>query len=142
MNKKGFTIVELLIVIAVLSILAMIAVPVYIGQQKRAARTEAYANLQNLRLLEEQYYAENGCYYQTGSPVACSDSTISGVNNIQAFLPGFRPGNVLNYSYSITTSAGGTGGGNASSFVATATGATSRVSGDTFTIDNNNNRNF
>lgn len=39
----------------------MAAIPAYVGQQKKAARTEAYANLQNLRLIEERYYAENGC---------------------------------------------------------------------------------
>ena len=71
MNKKGITLIELLIVIAIIGILAAIAVPAYIGQQRNAARTEAYSNLQNLRLLEEQYYAENGCYYMTGAPSVC-----------------------------------------------------------------------
>ncbi len=66
MDKKGVTLIELIIVVAIIGILAMIAIPGYIGQQKRAARTEAYSNLENLRLLEEQYFAENGCYYITG----------------------------------------------------------------------------
>lgn len=143
MNNKGVTLIELLIVVAIIGILAMIAVPAYIGQQKSAARTEAYSNLENLRLLEEQYFAENGCYYRTGSPAACANATISGVANIQAFLPGFRPGSSLNFAYSITTNSTGPGGGTASCFTATATGNTgSRVSGDTFTIDCNNTRNF
>ncbi len=138
MNKKGITLIELLIVVAIIGILAMIAIPGYIGQQKRAARTEAYSNLQNLRLLEEQFFAENGCYY-----INCANATVSGVANIQAFLPGFKPGSSLSFSYSITTDSSGTGGGTASCFVATATGNSStRVYGDTFTIDCNNNRNF
>ena len=62
MDKKGVTLIELLIVVAIMGILAMIAVPAYIGQQKSAARTEAYSNLQNLRLLEEQFFAENARY--------------------------------------------------------------------------------
>jgi prepilin-type N-terminal cleavage/methylation domain-containing protein len=145
MDKRGVTLIELIIVVAIIGILAMIAVPAYIGQQKSAARTEAYSNLQNLRLLEEQYFAENGCYYMTGGPPAvCTNGTISGVANIQAstFLPGFKPGSSLSFTYSITTNSTGAGGGTASCFVATATGNTSRVSGDTFTIDCNNTRNF
>src|SRR4030066_675582 len=119
MNKKGVTLIELLIVISIIGILAAIAVPAYIGQQRNAARTEAYSNLQNLRLLEEQYYAENGCYYMTGGN--CTNASISGVTNIQGFLPGFRPGSSLMFDYSITTF-NRLGGGTASCFRATADG--------------------
>lgn len=143
MDKKGITLIEMLIVVAIIGILAIIAIPTYTGQQKRAARTEAYSNLQTLRLLEEQYYAENGCYYRTGATPVCTDATISGVANIQAatFLPGFKPGDAasLNFTYSITTT---TGTSAASSFTATATGQSSRVAGDTFTIDQNNVKNW
>ncbi len=110
MDKRGVTLIELIIVVAIIGILAMIAVPAYIGQQKSAARTEAYSNLQNLRLLEEQYFAENGCYYMAGGPPAvCTNATISGVANIQAFLPGFKPGSSLSFSYKITTNSTGAG---------------------------------
>lgn len=136
MNKKGFTLIELLIVIAIIGILAAIAIPAYVGQQKRAARTEAYSNLQNLRLLEEQFFAENGCYYKVGT--TCTNATINGVSNIQAstFLPGFKPGDEasLGYRYKIDT----TGSPAASNFTATATGQISRVAGDSFTINQNN----
>ncbi len=149
MDKKGVTLIELLIVIAIIGILAVIAVPAYIGQQKNAARTEAYSNLDSLRLLEEQYLAENGCYYRTGATPACTNATRSGVAQIQQnasgnpFLPGFRPGSSLMFDYSITTNNLGTGGGTASCFVATADGRNgTRVADDIFTIDCNNNRNF
>jgi prepilin-type N-terminal cleavage/methylation domain-containing protein len=124
MNKKGYTLIELLIVIAVIGILAAISVPAYLGQQKGAARTEAYSNLQNLRLLEEQFFAEHGAYTAAAANVAA----------IQALLPGFRPGPGLNFNYAITSTS--------TCFVATATGTGGRVAGDVFTIDCNNNRNF
>lgn len=141
MDKKGVTLIELLIVITIIGILAVIAVPAYIGQQKNAARTEAYSNLDNLRLLEEQYFAENGCYYMTGG--ACANATISGVVNIQAFLPGFKPGDAasLNFTYEIVTT--NAGGSNASAFTARATGkSNTRVKNDIFWINQDNNRNF
>lgn len=150
MNHKGITLIELLIVVAIIGILATIAIPAYIGQQKRAARTEAYTNLQNLRLLEEQFYAENGCYYRTGGPpTVCTDTTIGNNTNtttsvaaIHGFLTGFHPGDSVQFAYSITTDSTGTGGGTASCFTATATGIGSRVAGDIFSIDCNNSRNF
>ena len=144
MNTKGVTLLELMIVVAVIGILAMIAIPAYVGQQKRAARTEAYSNLENLRLLEEQYFAENGCYYREGNPLACTNKALPNVAAIQAFLPGFKPGaaSSLHFAYSITINSTGAGGGTASYFIATATGRLPRVSGDTFTIDCNNTRNF
>lgn len=143
MNKKGFTLTELLIVVAIIGILAVIAIPAYVGQTKRAARTEAYTNLQTLRLLEEQNFAENGTY-AAGATTAL----------VMTALPGFRPGTGLNYDYAITQNfalttpvpvpfaAGGIVAQNPC-FYATATGiAGTRVADDVFAIDCNNNRNF
>jgi prepilin-type N-terminal cleavage/methylation domain-containing protein len=155
-NKKnyssvsGFTLTELLVVIAILGILLVIAVPSYLGQQKRAARSEAFSNLQNLRLLEEQAYAENATYVGPAANEAA----------ITALMSGFRPGTGLSFTYAITSVANGVGlpnpvpvpydgstanlpNANTPCFIATATGnAGSRVAGDVFTIDCNNNRNF
>jgi len=142
-KNRGFTLIELLIVIAIIGILAAIAIPAYVGQQKRAARTEAYSNLQNLRLLEEQFFAENGAYTASAANVAA----------IQALLPGFRPGTGLSFDYAITQNValtppvavpyGGATVAQTPCFIATAAGvAGSRVAGDVFAIDCNNNRNF
>ena len=141
MNSKGVTLIELLIVVAIISILSLIAVPAYIGQQKNAARTEAYSNLQNLRLLEEQYFAENGCYNKTAG--ACANNGSISFAGIQALLPGFKPGTAadlsFDYSLSVYTASGAVAGG----FRATATGkSNTRVTGDSFWINHNNDRNF
>jgi prepilin-type N-terminal cleavage/methylation domain-containing protein len=141
MDKKGITLIEMLIVVAIIGILAAVAIPAYIGQQTRAARTEAYTNLQSLRLLEEQYYAENGCYYSTGGTCTNSTTAMDTLAEIQAVLPGFKPGDdaSLNYSYKIETA----GTPAASAFTATATGKTgTRVDGDSFWIKQDNTKNF
>lgn len=142
MNNRGFTLTELIIVVAIIGILAMIAIPGYIGQQRRANRAEAYTNLENLRMLEEQFFAENAAY----APLAS--------------LTNFRPGPGTNYTYAIASTAAGVAlptpvptpydGSTAAlapvttpCFIATATGnAGSRVVGDVFAIDCQNNRNF
>ncbi|GAB4535588.1 MAG: hypothetical protein Fur0020_03030 [Thermodesulfovibrionia bacterium] len=156
MNKKGFTLMELLITIAIIGILAGIAVTAYVGSIKKAARSEAYSNLESLRLLEEQFFAENGDY-------APASGSLIGTANIQAQLPGFKPGDSTNYNYAIIADMQITDnlGNNTANppttaatadpcFVATATGITgSRVCPngpdpdcDLFAIDCNNNKNF
>jgi prepilin-type N-terminal cleavage/methylation domain-containing protein len=152
MNRRGFTLIELLIVIAIIGILSAIAVSGYVGVVKKAARSEAYANLESLRLLEEQRFAETAAY----APSA------AGVPAIQAVgvLPGFRPGPTTNYNYAIVqdfqlnNTGGNTTGAPPGSvalipcFVATARGVVgTRVCPDAancdmFAIDCNNNRNF
>jgi prepilin-type N-terminal cleavage/methylation domain-containing protein len=143
MKRNGFTLIELLIVIAIIGILAVIAIPGYVGQQKSATRTEAYTNLQNLRLLEEQFFAENGAY--TASIASYNGTPLVADGGIEDTLRGFRPGDVanLNFTYAIVQNKDINDADQTPCFRATATGkAGSRVAGDSFTIDCNNNRNF
>ena len=61
-NQKGFTMVELMIVVIIVGILAAAAVPLYRGNVKRAIRTEAMATLGSIRAAERVYKAEYGGY--------------------------------------------------------------------------------
>jgi prepilin-type N-terminal cleavage/methylation domain-containing protein len=61
-KQDAFTLVELMVVVAVLAILAAIAIPSYLGIQKRTARSEAKSNLQALSLALEGYMSENNDY--------------------------------------------------------------------------------
>ena len=62
MNQRGFTIVELLIVIVVIGILAAITVVAYNGVQGRANDTAIQSDLSNLATKLEMYKVENGVY--------------------------------------------------------------------------------
>jgi prepilin-type N-terminal cleavage/methylation domain-containing protein len=157
MNKKGFSLIELMITVVIIGILAAIAIPGYIGQQKKAARTEAYTNLENLRLLEEQFFAENGCYQPLVAGVCPAAGAIGAAGSTQAIrdanlpliravLPRFQPGTGTSFSYRIEQNLAGVaavGVAQTPCFRVIATGINqTRVAGDSFIIDCNNNRNF
>ncbi len=113
LNKKGFSLTELMITVSIIGIISAIAVPSYLGVQKRGKRSEKDTNMQILKLCEEKYHAELGIYKvdaETASTQAMLDSNA---------FPQFRPGDPaeLNYDYSIT--------GGPQNFFITAVGKTS-----------------
>ena len=62
----GFTLIELVIVILVVSVLAGIAIPLYQAVPERSRATEAVATLGLVRQAMREYYAEYGTYRHTG----------------------------------------------------------------------------
>lgn len=68
-NKKGFTLIELMIVVAIIGILAAIAIPAFIKYVKQSKTSEAGLNLKTLADGAAQYY-EADHYTTTGIPVS------------------------------------------------------------------------
>ena len=60
MNKKGFTLIELIVVIAILGILAAIAIPRFSGVQDGAADETHQANIRTIESAANLYVADNG----------------------------------------------------------------------------------
>lgn len=60
--QKGFTLLELMMVVAIIGILASIAVPSYTDYINRARATEATSVLADMRIRMEQYFQDNRTY--------------------------------------------------------------------------------
>ena len=65
MNRKGFTLVELMIVVAIIGILAAIAIPNFVNMQYRAKRAEVPANVDGIKTAELAYEASFDTFVET-----------------------------------------------------------------------------
>jgi type IV pilus assembly protein PilE len=61
-NNKGFTLIELMIVIAILGVIAAIALPSFLEQIRKARRSDAKQALFDVAAKLEQYYQDNKGY--------------------------------------------------------------------------------
>jgi len=61
-SNKGFTIVELLIVIVVIGILALLVITTYSGIQQKARNSKRQTDLQSLQTQLEAFFSQNGYY--------------------------------------------------------------------------------
>ena len=61
-GHKGFTLIELMIVVAIIGILAAIAIPNFLQYQLKSRQSEAKTNLQAIKTSEVSFQAERGCY--------------------------------------------------------------------------------
>lgn len=74
MNRHGFTLVELLVVVTIISLVATVGSAAYVRQLSRGRDQQRRADLQKIQLALEQYRAENGEYPSKAS--ALCDSSV------------------------------------------------------------------
>lgn len=133
-TPSGFTLIEMMITVAIVAILAAIALPAYNSYITKSSIKSAEADLVALSLNLENYYQKQLAY-----PV----SSASGTTQIQCALlgnpspctsptSGWQPSQSSTFSYSISSTA--------TTYTVTATGTGANVSGCTITLDQGNNR--
>ena len=69
-NEKGFTLIELMIVIAIIGILAAIAIPNFVSYRQRSYNSAAQSDLKNAVTAQEAYYVDWGTYGNTTTELA------------------------------------------------------------------------
>ena len=69
-HAKGFSLIELMIVVAIVGILAVIALPSYRNSVMRANRTEAKSALLNVQVAQEKFFLQNNRYAQTAAELS------------------------------------------------------------------------
>jgi prepilin-type N-terminal cleavage/methylation domain-containing protein len=68
-RDPGFTLVELMIVVAVIGVLAAVAIPNFISMQGRAREAGVKANMHTFQLSAEDYGVQNGGFYPANGAV-------------------------------------------------------------------------
>jgi type IV pilus assembly protein PilA len=61
-NEKGFTLIELMIVIAIIGILAAIAIPQFSAYRTRSYNSAAQSDVRNIATAQEAYYVDKSSY--------------------------------------------------------------------------------
>ena len=61
-RQKGLTLVELMVVVAVMAVIASIAYPLYSNQVQKTRRADAKIALESIAMAQERYYTVNGYY--------------------------------------------------------------------------------
>jgi type IV pilus assembly protein PilE len=129
-SLAGFTLIELMIVVAIVGILAAVAYPSYLEHVQRGKISEATATLADLRVKLEQYYQDNRNYGSDGAK--CGGT--AGPPDTR--IPAATVAGAQSFGYTCA-SRDGTG----QTFLLTATGVAAQgMTGFAFTVDERNNR--
>ena len=112
--RGGFTLIELMIVVAIVGILSAIAIPSLLRYQLRAKSSEAMVNLHAISITQESYWAEFGTYVSVPNPVPAGlpGPVQQGWPGGSAFdTLGWGPEGSVYFQYMVSADSGGGAGG-------------------------------
>jgi len=121
---RGFTLIEVMIVVAIVAILAAVALPSYRDYVRRGQLPESMTGLSDYRVKMEQFYQDNRNY----GTAACAD----GANSPP--WAGFAPVGAQHFTFTCTLTDAGQG------YLLKATGSAGQTVGYSYSIDQNNNK--
>jgi prepilin-type N-terminal cleavage/methylation domain-containing protein len=93
-GQRGFTLIELMIVVAIIAVLASILIPNFLNARAQAQTAACMANLNQIATAAELYYADQDTYPATGAVAAGGSFVATGVDYLgntphdQAATPG------------------------------------------------------
>lgn len=121
-ESRGFTLIEVMVTVAIVAILASIAVPSYQDYVRRSQLQEAFTALADYSVKMEQYYLDNKNYGAASGTDCATANSASAWNS-------FSPNGAKYFSFACLTCNTG------QSYVVTATGLGSLTTGYVYTIN-------
>ncbi len=85
-RSRGFTLIELMIAVAIIAILSAVAIPIYTDYITRSRLVDASTGLATMRAQMERYYQDNRTYANTGSFVAPCKTTSATTRTFGSFV--------------------------------------------------------
>jgi len=101
-GERGVTLIEVMVVVAIVGLLAAIAIPAYDNYITRSRRSDAFTALSTVRAAQEMYRAENGYYIGISLLPGCS-STMAGSNYTITVTTGAAPATTFTAQATPTT---------------------------------------
>jgi len=109
-RRAAFTLVELMIVVAIVGLLAGMAIPNFVRFQLKSKTSEAKINLSAIRVVEESYNAEWGTYASAApAPAVVPGRNKAAFASLDFDELGWAPVGDVFFAYSVAVSADGAG---------------------------------
>ena len=106
-RHKGLTLIELMVVVAVLAILSAVAYPLYTNQVQKSRRADAKTALQTIALAQERFFTINGEYAGTLSTLQVSPEIQGGASNEGYYTITLNLQGTDNEQFTVTAAAAG-----------------------------------